>query len=307
MIEFVELFVVGIGVGAFGALVGIGGGMIMVPLFMLTMMAPNGSTFENVQQVIGTSLFGVLLNALSGTWAYIRQHKVMFRAAVPFALATVPGAFMGSYITDYFTGNSFSLIFGSALCILAILMYSKSKSKKANVSSVNFSVETAHFNVLLGVALSFIVGFLSSILGIGGGVIHVPMMVFILGFPAHIAVATSTFILMVSSCVGVISHAALNHIVWIPAIAVRCYGWRTNRRSLIKEKPPSHHHRFTFLCDVYFGRPIYLSRAFLSTSWLEASLHWAITPKLSLGCFVCRQPMPPHLRFPNKSQSESGL
>ena len=92
MIEFVELFVVGIGVGAFGALVGIGGGMIMVPLFMLTMMAPNGSTFENVQQVIGTSLFGVLLNALSGTWAYIRQHKVMFRAAVPFALATVPGA-----------------------------------------------------------------------------------------------------------------------------------------------------------------------------------------------------------------------
>ena len=56
MIEFVELFVVGIGVGAFGALVGIGGGMIMVPLFMLTMMAPNGSTFENVQQVIGTGL-----------------------------------------------------------------------------------------------------------------------------------------------------------------------------------------------------------------------------------------------------------
>ena len=84
MVEFIELFVVGIGIGTFGALVGIGGGMIMVPLFMLTMMAPNGSTFANVQQVIGTSLFGVLLNALSGTWAYIRQHRVMFRAATPF-------------------------------------------------------------------------------------------------------------------------------------------------------------------------------------------------------------------------------
>ena len=57
MVEFIELFVVGIGIGTFGALVGIGGGMIMVPLFMLTMMAPNGSTFANVQQVIGTSLF----------------------------------------------------------------------------------------------------------------------------------------------------------------------------------------------------------------------------------------------------------
>ena len=122
MTEFLELFAVGIGVGAFGALVGIGGGMIMVPLFILTMMVPNGSTFENVQQVIGTSLFGVLLNALSGTWAYIRQHKVMFRAGIPFALATVPGAFMGSYITDFFTGASFSLIFGTALCILSIIM-----------------------------------------------------------------------------------------------------------------------------------------------------------------------------------------
>ena len=48
------------------------------------------------------------------------------------------------------------------------------------------------------------------------------MMVFILGFPAHIAVATSTFILMVSSAVGVVSHAFLDHIVWIPAIAVGC-------------------------------------------------------------------------------------
>ena len=222
MIEFAELFAVGVGVGAFGSLVGIGGGMIMVPLFMLTMMSPNGSTFENVQQVIGTSLFGVLLNALSGTWAYIRQHKVMFRAAVPFALATVPGAFMGSYITDFFNGISFSLTFGSAFSIASILMYSKASSKKANVSAATFSVEKSQFNVLLGVALSFIVGFLSSILGIGGGVIHVPMMVFILGFPAHIAVATSTFILMVSSFVGVISHAFLNHIVWIPAIAVGC-------------------------------------------------------------------------------------
>ena len=104
--EFVELFGLGIGVGAFGAMVGIGGGLIMVPLFMLTMMVPNGSTFNNVQEVIGTSLFGVLLNAMSGTWAYIRQQKVIFRAAIPFALATVPGAFFGSYITDYFTGRS---------------------------------------------------------------------------------------------------------------------------------------------------------------------------------------------------------
>ena len=54
MISFITLFLVGIGVGCFGALVGLGGGLIMVPLFMLTMMPPHGTTFETAQQVIGT-------------------------------------------------------------------------------------------------------------------------------------------------------------------------------------------------------------------------------------------------------------
>ncbi len=218
--QIVMLFAVGIGVGVFGALVGIGGGLIMVPLFMLTMLAPNGTTFQTVQQVIGTSLFGVFLNAISGSWAYWRQNRIMFRAGIPFALATIPGAWMGSYISDYFSGPAFSLTFGITLVSLGIFMYVKSRGKKATASAENFDVNTAQFNMTLGIILSLGVGFLSSILGIGGGVIHVPMMVFILGFPAHIAAATSTFVLMVSSMIGVVSHAWLDHIVWIPALAV---------------------------------------------------------------------------------------
>ena len=220
LINFCEFFGVGIGVGVVGALLGIGGGLIMVPLFMLTMMPPHGSTFQTVQQVIGTSLFGVFLNAISGTLAYIRQRRVMFRAAIPFALATVPGAFAGSYISEYFSGPGFSMTFGVTLAFLGCFMFWKSRSNRATARPEDFDSEHAEFNKTLGIILSFGVGFLSSILGIGGGVIHVPMMVFLLGFPAQIAVATSTFVLMVSSVVGVVSHATLNHIVWIPAIAV---------------------------------------------------------------------------------------
>ena len=172
LLSFAELFGVGIGVGLVGALLGIGGGLIMVPLFMLTMMTPNGTTFQTVQQVIGTSLFGVFLNSVSGTIAYIRQKRVMFRAALPFAAATIPGAFLGSYVTEYFSGPGFSITFGVSLAAL--------------------------------------------------GIVHVPMMVFILGFPAQIAVATSTFVLMVSSVIGVASHAMLGHIVWTAAVAVGC-------------------------------------------------------------------------------------
>ena len=218
--QFCELFGVGIGVGIVGALLGIGGGLIMVPLFMLTMMPPNSSTFSTVQQVIGTSLFGVFLNAISGTLAYIKQKRVMFRAAIPFALATIPGAFAGGYVSEYFSGSGFSMTFGVSLAALGIFMFWKSRSKRATARPEDFDVEHAQFNMTLGIVLSFGVGFISSILGIGGGVVHVPMMVFLLGFPAQIAVATSTCVLMVSSVVGVVSHAVLNHIVWLPAIAV---------------------------------------------------------------------------------------
>ena len=55
----------------------------MVPLFMYFMMQPSGSTFANVQEVVGTSLFGVLLNALSGTWAYFRQKRIILSVAMP--------------------------------------------------------------------------------------------------------------------------------------------------------------------------------------------------------------------------------
>lgn len=183
LLSFAELFGVGIGVGLVGALLGIGGGLIMVPLFMLTMMTPNGTTFQTVQQVIGTSLFGVFLNSVSGTIAYIRQKRVMFRAALPFAAATIPGAFLGSYVTEYFSGPGFSITFGVSLAALGIFMFLKSRSRRATARVEDFDVAHAEFSYTIGITLSFFVGFISSILGIDGGVVHVPMMVFILRIP----------------------------------------------------------------------------------------------------------------------------
>lgn len=64
----------------------------------------------------------VFLNALSGTFAYIRQDKVFYKAGLPFALATIPGAFIGSYLTEYFTGESFRLAFGIFILLIASIM-----------------------------------------------------------------------------------------------------------------------------------------------------------------------------------------
>lgn len=213
--EALLLFLLGIGVGTFGTLVGIGGGLILIPLFVL-FMTP--STFATAPQAIGTSLFVVFLNALSGSFAYIRQKKVFFDAAGRFALATIPGAFLGSYLADFFTGPGFSMTFGCFLVAMSGIMYWKSSTKKATATA--FNKDAFVYNKTLGVLISAGVGFLSSILGIGGGVIHVPLMIYALGFPAHVATATSHAVLAVSSFVGVISHYLLDHIVWLPAVTI---------------------------------------------------------------------------------------
>lgn len=215
MLEIFILFLVGIGVGTFGTLVGIGGGLIMIPLFTFALTP---SVFQTAPQIIGTSLFGVFLNAISGTFAYVKQKRVYFKAAVPFALATLPGAFLGGLVSDYFTGPTFSLAYGIFILFIALIMYWNSANKKVIANEFNEKIFLSRKK--LGIFLSGLVGFISSIFGIGGGVIHVPTMIYALAFPPHMATATSHFVLAVSSFFGVISHIMLDHIVWVPALSV---------------------------------------------------------------------------------------
>jgi uncharacterized membrane protein YfcA len=74
------------------------------------------------------------------------------------------------------------------------------------------------FNYACGIALSFIVGFISSLFGIGGGIIHVPALIYMFSFPYHIAVASSQFILMISSLTGSIFHGISGNVAFKIAI-----------------------------------------------------------------------------------------
>lgn len=208
--EVAGFLALGILVGLLGALLGIGGGMVIVPLLVFAW------DYEP-QLAIGTSVLMVLMNAVSGTWGYIRQKKVCVDAALKFAVATVPGAFLGSYAAEYLQGRLFYLVFGAFFVLAAINMYRKA-SKNAAGKTAGEVPEV--YNWKLGVLCSVGVGFLASILGIGGGIVHVPFMVYVLNFPVHVAIATSTCILAVSSLAGLVSHAMLGHIVWTSGLAI---------------------------------------------------------------------------------------
>jgi len=226
--------IVGVGVGTYGTLVGAGGGFIMVPIFLLFISGIKPS------EAAGTSLAVVFFNALSGTASYVRQGRVDFWTGTRFALATVPGAIVGAYLSNLFSNRPFYIVFGLFLIAIAIFLNVRPDPRKAEVEPLKPGEErnlprgwvartitdrsretySYAFNMSGGIALSFVVGFLSSILGIGGGIIHVPALVFLFGFPAHISTATSHYILVISALVGSISHLVQGDIRWIPMIGL---------------------------------------------------------------------------------------
>jgi len=215
------LIAVGMMVGAFGTLIGAGGGFLVVPYLILV----NGFS---PQAAIGTSLTMVFFNALSGTAAYARQKRIDYVTGLWFALATIPGAVAGAYLSRFFSGRGFAVTFAVLLLLLALFMFLRPAPREEaatreevgpargkiarRITDARGRTFTVVFNLNLGIGLSFLVGFLSSILGIGGGIIHVPMMVYLLGWPAHLATATSHFILVNTVLFGAGSHYFLGHV-----------------------------------------------------------------------------------------------
>lgn len=217
MVDNIVLFylffiVVGFFIAMLGTIIGAGGGIVFVPLFMYWF--PEWSP----SMIVGTSLFSVMCNAISGSLAYLKQKKVYISAALIFSVATFPGAIIGAQMSDSFSGPGFKFAFGCFMLCASFLIGFKNFGKKGERKEESLTKEQVTYNKPVGIGISIIVGFISSILGIGGGLVHVPALIYIMGFPTHLATATSHAILAVSTAVGVITHLVENHIVFNIAI-----------------------------------------------------------------------------------------
>lgn len=229
MLAFVAF---GIVVGAYGTLIGAGGGFIIVPVLLLVLKWPH-------EQAVATSLCVVTANATSGTISYWRQGRVDFRTGIQFALATLPGAIIGSLTVSLLSGRVFDLIFGILLVVLSTYLMFRPERRSNNQGDTTKpegpkgwlwtvrSLTDARgenykfgFSKGWGLVLSFGVGFMSSILGIGGGIIHVPALINLFSFPAHIATATSHFILAISAATGSTTQLIQGNVQIAPAIAM---------------------------------------------------------------------------------------
>jgi len=209
------LILLGFLIGTFGTLIGAGGGFILVPILLL--LYPEKSP----ELITSISLAVVALNAISGSISYAFKKRIDYKSALIFCITTLPGSVIGAYSTQFISREVFNIVFGVLLFILSVVLFIRplkktdGKSvtdlkafwpiKRTVVDKAGTSYSYA-YNGITAISLSFFVGIASSLLGIGGGIIHVPAMVNLLNFPVHLATATSHFVLALMGMTGTSVH-----------------------------------------------------------------------------------------------------
>ncbi len=203
-------------VGLVAAMIGVGGGVFIVPfLTLVSEFAPS--------HAIGTSLAMIVFTSLSSTTRYSRQRRIDYKVGLILTLTTIPGAFLGAYLTTFFTARLLGLAFGLFLIFVALRMALPSNLRQDRTQGTRRgwlrrivdsegNVFEYNTNMSLGLALGFLGGLSSGFLGIGGGSLMVPILHLIVGLPFHVTVATSMFIMIFTSISGVATHFSLGNV-----------------------------------------------------------------------------------------------
>ncbi|MGE3806386.1 MAG: sulfite exporter TauE/SafE family protein [Gemmataceae bacterium] len=210
--EFLRLAPLGFLIGAYGTLVGAGGGSLLVPALLLLYPDQDPATLTAM------SLAVVFFNAYSGTIAYVRMGRVDYRAATLFTLASFPGAIVGALLVHEVPRSIFQPAFGVLLFIMGAALVI---SPLGAGSDEPLHTQKAHDRAnLIGAVGSAYIAILASLLGIGGGIVHVPFLIRVLRLPPHSATATSHFVLTFMSLTATITHIVLGE---FDHLAKTCY------------------------------------------------------------------------------------
>lgn len=211
-LELLGLVLLGFAVGTYGTIIGLGGGFVLVPILLFLYPDYGPEKFTAI------SLAVVWANTSSGSIAYARLKRIDYLTGVIFAASAAPGVIAGAFLVHEVPERVFILIFAVLLMGLGVLSIQgrtlRVRPPLRGRGVLRRSFQTPEgtyqyaYRLWQGVLLSVGVGFLSSLLGIGGGAIHVPAMIMWLHVPVQFAVATSQFILVFMSGGATVVHLA---------------------------------------------------------------------------------------------------
>lgn len=195
--HIIILLVTGIGVGFAGGLLGLGGAFIMTPVQYMVYTAMGVPTDIAIKLAFGTSLLVILPSAASGAWQHSKKGTVWWKAAIILGSCSFIAAFGGATLATHLPGGWLKIAFGAVVLAGGIMMLTARPPK--------IKPEPKD-NPRLWVAWAIPIGIITGILGIGGGVLVVPILVLALKFEMHQAVATSLAMMIFKSVGGVTGY-----------------------------------------------------------------------------------------------------
>jgi len=210
-IDFVVLlFLISVVAGVIGSLVGLGGGVVVVPVLALLFHI-------DIRLAIGASIVSVIATSSGAAAAYVRERMTNLRAGMFLEIATTTGAVSGAYLTTVIPARFLFILFGVVLGYSGIAMYRKrhsaailevSHDRIANYLDLHGSYydeaegQEIPYKVTgtkPGLAMMYVAGMVSALLGIGSGALKVPAMDLAMHLPMKVSTATSNFMIGVTA------------------------------------------------------------------------------------------------------------
>lgn len=192
---------IGLVAGILGSMFGLGGGFIIVPLLNIAGV--------DMKTAVGTSAAAIFFNAVSATVAYTRYGYVMYRAGMLLSATAVVSAYFGAMLTKYLNVDTLRVFFGIALFLVAYRV--AIARERAGVAQSHGIVlwDYKAYSLLLGGGV--LAGLVSGLLGVGGGIVNVPLLTH-LGIAMQLAVATSSMAITLTSVTSALTHHTLGNV-----------------------------------------------------------------------------------------------
>jgi uncharacterized protein len=222
----VLLAIIGVLAGLMGSMVGLGGGILIVPVLSLFMGVP-------IKEAIAASVVAVIATSTTGAVSYVRDEVSNIRLGMTLETATTIGAVLGGLTATMLKAQVLQAIFGVFLILMAAYLFLKGRQKNAYVPTDDPGLLGGRYydpylkqyvgyrvrRLPVGLAASFVAGNISGLLGIGGGPIKVPTMTIAMGVPMKAAAATSNFMIGVTACASACiyyTRGLVNPLVAVP-------------------------------------------------------------------------------------------
>jgi uncharacterized membrane protein YfcA len=212
--------------GAFGSMVGLGGGLFIVPVLTLFLGVP-------IHDAVAASLFGVVATSTAGSVTYLRQGLANLRLGLSMETALTLGALTGGLVGAMLDRVALSAIFGGVMVVVSVYMGTRRATSPAAVAPdahlgrlgaayhdpyLDREVRYRARRLPLGLVVGLVAGNVSGLLGVGGGFLTVPAMRLGMSVPIRASVATSSMMLGVTACSGALVYLARGMVD--PAIVV---------------------------------------------------------------------------------------